>query len=71
MQGNSQCITAPMSIGGSNTTHLSDYMYRGNTGLLINGYGGYSFFGLFYWDSSISPSDSYVSYGAALSFKNF
>ena len=71
MQGNSQCITAPMSIGGSDTTHLSDYMYRGNTGLFIGGYGGISDCGLFFWSSYYSPSDSFVNFGAALSFKNF
>ena len=71
MQGNSQCITAPMSIGGSDTTHLSDYMYRGSTGLFINGSGGPSSCGLFSWDSADSPSYSDVSFGAALSFKNF
>lgn len=71
MQGNSQCITAPISTGGSDTTHLSDYMYRGGTGLCLGSRGGASVFGLFSWDSSHSPSVSGVDYGAALSFKNF
>ena len=71
MQGNLQCITAPMSIGGSDTTHLSDYLSRGSTGLFLGGDGGFSYCGLFCWRSLYSPSYSSVSFGAALSFKNF
>ena len=72
IQGDSQCITAPMEIkGGSDTTYYSDYIWYSSTGLFINGYGGDSSFGLFSWGSSSSPSSSYASCGAALSFKNF
>ena len=66
MHGNSQCITAPMSIDGSDTTHFSDYMFRGRTGLFLGGSGRFSLSGLFFWDSSFLPSASNGDFGAAL-----
>lgn len=69
IQGNSKCITAPATVGSSDTTYYSDNAWCGNTGLLIgcDGNGG-SVCGLFTWASSNAPSNSFLGYGASVSF---
>lgn len=69
IQGNSKCITAPATVGSSDTTYYSDYAYTGSTGCFIGGTGnGASSCGFFAWGSNGAPSASDPSYGSAVSF---
>ena len=69
IQGNSKCITAPATVGSSDTTYYSDYAYTGSTGCFIGGPGDdASYCGFFAWASNNAPSASDPVYGSAVSF---
>lgn len=69
IQGDNKCITAPATVGSSDTTYYSDEMWCCNTDVFIGGIGATaSISGLFHWVSAYDPSYSFHIVDAAVSF---